>query len=64
MKLSLCPRSSFPRAEIAEPLPPPEDVVVDPGAVRVEAPPQRKDARTEGWLTLQVNRAKAPRTPS
>ncbi len=56
MKLSLCPRSSFPAPAIVEPAPP-EDERFEPVAfLRVEAVPSRKDAKSAGWLHHRVQR--------
>ena len=59
MKLSLCPRSSFPAPIAAEPVAPsaPSDDAVDPTSLlRVDPLPPRKDARGKGWLYHRVRR--------
>ena len=49
MKLSLCPRSSFPAPATAPVAP--NDVSFEPAALpRVEAIPSRKDLKSKRWL--------------
>ena len=55
MKLSLCPRSSFPAP--ATEFVAPNDEGFDPAALpRVEAIPPRKDSKSKGWLHHRVHR--------
>jgi len=55
MKLSLCPRSSFP-APIAEPVAPSDEVIEPAALLRVDPLPPRKDAKSKGWLHHRVRR--------
>ena len=63
MKLSLCVRSSMPRVGAVEPLPPNDELVIDPALARVDAS-TRTTAPSSGWLHIRLPRPNAPRSAS